>query len=106
MKEEAPKHCPPGCPLPPTHTQLPWPHTHRWNGNRGARWSQHPPAGKLPAVTHTPPGNPHPASGPRPVKALRPGQAHPVVTVSLTHGSSDNAGRGKNREEEEGGQAK
>lgn len=34
------------------------------------------------------------------------GLARPLlVTVSLTHGSSDNAGRGKNREEEGGGQA-
>lgn len=53
--------------------------------------------GQLPVVTHTPPGDPHPALDLDPSQLS--GRARPLLaTVSLTHGSSDNAGRGKNGE--------
>lgn len=109
MKEEAPKHCPPG--LPPTPHTHPAPlATHTYHLSKQVGWQQGglvEPAssrGQLPAVTHTPQGNPiqHLALDLSKLSGL----ARPLlVTVSLTHGSSDNAGRGENREEEGGGQA-
>lgn len=106
MKEEAPKHCPPGCPLPP-HTPSSLGHTHTGGMATGGPVEPASPRGEAASSDpYSPRGTPIQHLALDLVKALRPGQAHPVVTVSLTHGSSDNAGRGKNREEEEGGQAK
>ena len=89
MKEEAPKHCPPGLP-PAPHTHPAPLATHTYHLSEQVEWRQGGPVapassrGQLPAVTHTPPGNPHPAPGPRPVRALRPGQAPPGNSVTHT----------------------
>lgn len=102
MEEEAPKHRQPG--LPPTPHAHPAPSaTHTYHLSKQVEWQQGSlvePAssrGQLPAVTHTPPGYPHPALDLDLSKLS--GLASPLLaSVSLTHGSSDNAGRGKNRE--------
>lgn len=85
-------------PRPPTHPAPLAAHTYYlW---KQVEWQQGglvEPAssrGQLPAVTHTPPGNPHPALDLDLSKLS--GLARPLLaTVSLTHGSSDNAGEGK-----------
>lgn len=100
MEEEAPKHLQPGLSPCPPHTPSSLSHTHLppfeagGNDNRGGLVEAASSRGQLPAVTHTPPGYPHPALDLDLSKLS--GLASPLLaSVSLTHGSSDNAGRGR-----------
>lgn len=86
VKEVAPKQCPPGL-FPAPHSSLSHTHLPPFKAGGMATGGLVKPSssrGQLPVVTHTPQGALIQSSGPRPIKALRPGWAPPGNSVTHT----------------------